>query len=255
MLRQYRVPSAAVFGGMLWLVACDEAGSAPPSETQSELIYDNADGGAEPGPAFDRYAAWTCAVPRIRPCDDGQIAAILFESDQGEIDVSQSVIERVTDPPVVALAERLIADHTRSRDELAALLEDIDVEPIENDNSRDIAESAQLALVSLASKSGEELERAYVSHALLHHAKALGTIDHILLPSVRDRQFESNIRRSRVAIARHLLLTSDVQKDVAGMCGGDLTPSDAGVSDAGTVVDAASTVDASGIDATTAPAL
>lgn len=234
-----RTGIALALGGAL-LFGCDAPEHDTPTPAQQEESLTLADGGLAQSPFFEHIAQWSCKVPKVRACSDGQVAAILLTANQGEVELAQSVIDRLESPEAKALAERLIADHAQAKQKLEALVEEAGIEPRESANSKELEDGTKLEIAALATKSGEELETSFVSHAVLDHVKDLGLIDHLLLPSVRHPKLARHVREERATIAVHALLASDVQADTVGSCGGEQEP--APMSDAGSEDDGGSSV-------------
>jgi len=165
-------------------------------------------------------------------CSDGQVIAILQAANQGEIDVAQSVVDRVQTASVRELAQMIIDDHTKARDQLDQLVTSTGIEPVENDNSEELAESADTAIASLKAKKGSELEKSYVAHEILDHIQTIGTGDHLLGPSAKNAQLKATIQALRPTLVKHLQQASQAQGAVSSACGGQLD-TDAGTQSPG----------------------
>jgi len=166
--------------------------------------------------------------PALAVCSDGQVIAILQAANQGEIDVAQSVIDRLQDKNVQLLAQTIIDDHTKALDQVDQLSSSAGIEPVENDNSEELAESADTTIASLEKESGDKLEKSYVAHELLDHIQTIGVGDHLLGPSAKNAQLKATIQALRPTLVKHLQLASQAQTAISGACGGTSTQADGG---------------------------
>jgi predicted outer membrane protein len=224
------------------LFACDGAGgtdTSPGQGSSTEVVeqdLDFEDGSIpEPGPWFDKVSSKLCLMPISHACSDGQIAAIVKASNDGEILVSESVVGRLQTPVARALAQRLIQDHQLANQQLQGT----GVEPVSNAISATLTKDAQHHVEKLAALSDDELDSTFLTSELLDHARTLGSLDHLLLPSADDPELLRVLSKIRAAVARHTLVVVEAQEKVTGACGGEL-PTDVS-SDAGTRSDAAAT--------------
>jgi putative membrane protein len=168
--------------------------------------------------------------PALPLCSDGQVIAILQAANQGEIDVAKAVIDRVQNPSVQELAQTIIDDHTAALEKVDQLITSSSIEPIENDNSEELAESADMTIASLQSETGSDLEKSYVAHEIFDHIQTIGTGDHLLGPSATNPQLKATIQAVRPTLVKHLQLASQAQRSISGACGGQSsqTEGDAG---------------------------
>lgn len=202
------------------IVACGQSGSSTTAARQSgqevedAAVADDAAADAAAPPA-------DLATPQLAVCSDGQVAAILHEANQGEIAVSRAVLDRLENTAVKDFAQRMITDHTNLDEALTTALGPAGVQMVENENSRELRESARLTINHLESLRGSELDRSYITHEVMDHLKNLGMNDHLLAPSIKNPALLAVATQGRAAVAQHAQLAAQVQATVTGgQCGG-----------------------------------
>jgi len=126
----------------------------------------------------------------------------------------------------------LIERHLKAQTELEGVLGKTGIAPVDNANSAHMREMNDLTSAALQKKSGDALDRDYVTHQLAMHAQVLGTLDHVLLPSAKNPELKTYLRTVRKEVGAHTEAIAKAQAELTGACGGDLA-SDAGLPDAG----------------------
>jgi len=173
-------------------------------------------------------------APSLSICSDGQIVAILHEAATGEIALAMAVLPRLSNSNVKAFAQKMIDDHTMGDASLQAAAQTAGTMTVENGLSKEIADSSQDTIQALMSKSGDELDRSYMRHAVLDHLQDLAVFDHVVTPSVKNADLAKAALTDRALVASHTQLASSVLTSLEGSCGGMLsTSSDAGTDDGG----------------------
>jgi putative membrane protein len=227
-IRYLALPAALAAGAFF---ACSGSGSSTTEARQGQEV---ADAGAADADAGD--AGVDLTQPQLAVCSDAQAADLLGAINQGEIDVAQAVVDQLEDASAKAFARRMVAEHTALGATLKIALNQAGITPEESDNSNDIRQSTKSAIADLQSKSGAELDRAYIAHELLEHVMVLGVADHLIAPSIKDESLLAVATAARAKIAEHAQLASDAQTSVGGQCGAgkeDAGAGDAGAADAG----------------------
>jgi putative membrane protein len=220
------------------LLACDaEEGDVSLASQDDELgVAVDAGSAVDAGEGSSKHKDWAaalaCVSPRLKDCADGQIAAIVTAANVGEVELSKALHDKLTTEPARALAKQLIEEHTKAQAELKDVLAKSGISPIENGNSKHLTEMNKVTIEALSKKSGVELDGDFVAHQLLQHAQVIGTLDHVLLPSVKDPALETYLRKVRGEVGDHTKDIAKTQAAVQGPCG-DGKPVDAGVAASG----------------------
>jgi len=182
-----------------------KAGGAAPDPTT----------GTSPTPPTDQDLE-----PALPVCSDGQIAAIVRASNQAEVDVSTAVIELLANDAAREVATMIIEDHTAALQQLDQLVQAGDIEPVENDVSKQIDVQADQAIEALSTLPPGELDRAYLAQQLLAHLQTISAGDHVLLPSVKNPALAEMLRAIRPTLVQHTTEVTEAQADLGAQCGG-----------------------------------
>ena len=235
MKMQMRMLLALPLGASMFACDAEDADMSLASQTDELGVAVDAgsaaDAGDKEGKHKDWAAALACVSPRLKDCSDGQIAAIVTATNLGEVELSTALLGKLTTPSTQKLAKQLIEEHQKAQLELKTILSKSGITPIENANSAHLTEMNKLTLDALSKKSGKQLDGSFVTHQLLTHAQVLGTLDHVLLPSVKDPALEKYLRKVRGDVGNHTKDIAKTQAEVQGPCG-DGVAADAGVSHA-----------------------
>lgn len=185
------------------LVACSAHSSAGASPVADEV--DAGDDASEGGVAA--------------PCSDGAIAAVLEAEENADVDLAMAVRDRLRSAEAVAFAEKEITDHTLLLLQVQGAVRADAIAVPSSDDADAVAQSAKLAVQSLAPLSGAALDRAYLAWAVLGHLEEGAVLDRLLAPGVRDVRVAAVVGHRREILADHQTLALDTQARVAGSCG------------------------------------
>ena len=227
MKMQMRMLLALPLGASLFACDADDADMSLASQTDELGVTVDAGSADAGGKHKDWAAALACVSPRLKDCSDGQIAAILTAANTGEVELSTALLSKLTTAPAQKLAKQLAEEHLKAQAELKEVLSKSGITPIENGNSAHLTEMNKLTLEHLSKKSGYALDGSFLAHQLLTHAQVLGSLDHVLIPSVKDPALEKYLRKIRGNVGDHTKDIAQAQAEVQGPCG-DGHPSDAG---------------------------
>lgn len=184
---------------MAGVAACGDGQEGPPEDLgqNGEL------------PAGDT-AVLTTAEPA--QMDDGQIAAILAQSDTAEIAPSQLASDNAENAAVRDFAEMMIQEHGQLSDSLRALTMAEGIVPTPNRESDLLNTQTQATLQSLQTLSGAAFDSAYVAAMVQSHELALNTIDDQLLPGATNPALRTAIEQQvRPRVAAHLEQIQQIQ--------------------------------------------
>lgn len=215
-------------------LACGQGTSGNDLAEQSSAQVES-DAASDADAGGDAATTTDISQPRLPVCSDGQVIAILHAVNNGEVQEAQAVRSRLTDANVRAYADRMITDHSQLDSALTSLAQAQGISVEENDISKQLTEDARMAIQSLSSMTGSELDSAYVTHAVIDHLKVLGHVDHLLAPSIQNAALASAAMTARAGVAEHARLATVLQTNIAGACGGG--QADGGTTDGGGAAD------------------
>lgn len=120
------------------------------------------------------FATFLCAFAASmsasadRQANDQNFVSQVMQAGMGEVELSRLAMTKSTNPDIRAFAERMVADHSRADDELAALVQghDIDVPSTLDADHREIVDQ-------VSAHSGTDFDTAYAKQMAADHAGAV----------------------------------------------------------------------------------
>jgi predicted outer membrane protein len=161
---------------------------------------------------------------------DAQIAAVTSAANSGEIQLGTIALSRAHLEQVLAFAQEMITMHGAAQDRSLALLQSLNLTPVENNLSTQLAQDAQRTGVMLQNAAAADFDLLYVQSQIDIHTQVLQIFDDILLPSVTDAALRTDLSLARADVQRHL---AEAQALLLVVRAAPALDSDGGVEDAG----------------------
>jgi putative membrane protein len=98
----------------------------------------------------------------------------------------------------------MVGDHGLSNGALAVLLNQLDLEPEDNEVSRMLKSEAERTLAALRALSGNEFDRKYIEGQIEGHQTVLNLLDRELIPSARRYALRTFLQFVREQVVGHL---------------------------------------------------
>lgn len=146
---------------------------------------------------------------------EAEVAGVVNMIHTSEIALAGSVADRLVDDDIEALSAMVVAGHTASAADHAALIERLGITPVESALSGQIEQQAALIMEDLAPLAGAELDAAYLEAQIIFDAEMLDDLQTELAPSTTTRQYREYLFEMRE------VLVADLQAGRA--LGGDTT--------------------------------
>ena len=145
---------------------------------------------------------------------DADIAAIVTNASQGEIDQGQVAQTKASSDEVRAFARMMVTDHTNALNQARSLFSERN---ISTSTSYDVANNlqslSQQTISALNTYSGDAFDRPYIQSQIDMHQWLLNSLDNNLIPSESSRQLRDFLQTQRTAVAMHL----DRARQIQGM--------------------------------------
>lgn len=135
---------------------------------------------------------------------DSDIAAIVTNANQGEVDQGQSALIKASSSEVRAFAQMMVTDHSNALTQARDLFSRKNISASDNDVSRSLQNNSQQVINALTTYSGSEFDRQYIQSQVDVHQWLLNTLDSTLIPSAHNRDLRSFLQAQRSAVATHL---------------------------------------------------
>jgi putative membrane protein len=160
-------------------------------------------------------AAPKAQQPAPEPLTDANIAAIVVAANTIDIKNGELALERSRTSDIRQFAQTMITDHTGVNKAAVDLVTRLKVTPVDNSTSTGLVASANATRASLASRSGEDFDRAYIANEVDYHRAVLSAIDDALIPSAQNPEVRALLVSVRPAIAAHLQHAESLKQQLA----------------------------------------
>ncbi len=146
---------------------------------------------------------------------DADVAAIVSNANQGEIDEGQVATTSASSDDVRAFARMMVTDHTTALNQAKSLLSRNNINPnLSNDIANTLQSGANQTVSALRMYTGNDFDRQYIQSQIDAHQWLLTTLDNTLIPSTSNRQFRDFLKTQRTTVAAHLDRARQIQSNL-----------------------------------------
>jgi putative membrane protein len=135
---------------------------------------------------------------------DAQIGMASDVAHTAAIDQSRIAFAKATDPRVKEFAKKMLAEHTKAKQEETAILVEARMSTEESPLSTEFGVDAGRALFALRDAGEGTLDRTYIEAQVSLHDRYLRALDEQLIPDARDSRLEEALRNARQRVKKHL---------------------------------------------------
>ena len=151
---------------------------------------------------------------RIGDLGDDNIAAMLLASNNTNISYARLAPARAQRDDVRQFAQRMLTDHLGVNAQLSETLAKIDLAPEDNLASLDMRDESAARRDAMRDLTGFAFDSAYISNEVSYHQRFLASLDHLMLPRVRNGELKALLNSVRPAVAAHLAHAEQVWANV-----------------------------------------
>ncbi len=145
---------------------------------------------------------------------DSDIAAIVANANQGEVDQGQAASTKANSDDVRAFARMMVTDHTNALNQAQSLWSRTNITATDNNISRGLQSGSSQTVNALNTYSGTDFDRQYINSQVDIHQWLLNTLDNTLIPSAQNRQVRDFLKTQRTAVAMHLDRAKQIQNNL-----------------------------------------
>lgn len=143
---------------------------------------------------------------------DADIAAIVTNASQGEIDQGQAASTKASSDDVRAFARMMVTDHTNALNQARDLFSRRSITAnTSNDIAMNLQTNGQQTISALNTYSGSAFDRQYIQSQIDVHQWLLNSLDNTLIPSASNRQLRDFLQTQRTAVSMHLDRARQIQ--------------------------------------------
>lgn len=153
------------------------------------------------------------ALAQDKAPNDAQIAAIVVEANNFDIEMGKLAKDRAKNKEVRDFAQRMVTDHAGVNKQVRALAAKLKLKPEDSGISRSLQKDGIATLRRFKRLSDGEFDRSYVGHEVTFHQAVLDMIDKTLLPNAQNAQLKDLIEKVRPAIDAHLQHAKKIESE------------------------------------------
>ena len=131
------------------------------------------------------------------------------QGGMAEVELGKLAAERAASPQVKKFGERMVADHTKANQELKEMAGRKNIPLPESVDAKDEATKQKLA-----SLSGEEFDRAYMSDMVKDHTQDVSEFKHETT-SAKDPEVKQFATKTLPTLEQHLKVAKQIEPEVA----------------------------------------
>ncbi len=132
-----------------------------------------------------------------------------------EIQLSKLAAKQASSPAVKRIANKLVTDHTKNRQEVTALARKLNVSMTPAAGGNVSASDSAAMPAELQGKSGTEFDRAFVQHQIQAHQNNIQKIQSQLLPAVQEPQIKAYLQKTVTEMQGHLSTLQQTEKQMS----------------------------------------
>jgi putative membrane protein len=193
------------------LIACSPSDNRRSGDTG---MAEGAPGGISSHDTMPAATADSAAAPGTGNATPAGVLSQMNVANTTEIQLSTLASRKAAAPQVKQIARKLVADHTRNREQVLALAQKVNVTltPAQGGNVA-TADSAAMP-PQLQGKTGAEFDRAFIEHEINDHQSNIQKIQHQLLPSMQDQQIKGYLQKTMTEMQGHLASLQQLQQQL-----------------------------------------
>ena len=165
-----------------------------------------ADTTATVAPPIDTAKPAAAAAP-----NDAQIAHVAVTANAIDSAAGAMAAQKGSAKAVKDFARTMVKDHGAVNKQAVALATKLNVQPEDNDISRQLKSGAEQSLATLQSLTGAAFDSAYISREVEYHQAVLDALDQTLVPGAQNAELKGLLEKARPNFAAHLELAKSVQ--------------------------------------------
>jgi putative membrane protein len=133
-------------------------------------------------------------------------------ANTAEIQLATLAGKKASSAQVKQIARKLVADHTKNREQVRALAQKLDVTLTPGQGGSMAAADSAAIPAELKEQSGTAFDKAFVQHEIDEHQSNIEKIQSQILPSIQNDQVKSYLQQTVTAMQNHLASLKQVQQ-------------------------------------------
>jgi putative membrane protein len=142
----------------------------------------------------------------------GAVLSQMNLANTTEIQLGRLASKQASSPRVKQIAQRLVTDHTKNREQLQALARQLNVTLTPAQGANVAAADSAAMPADLQGKRGGGFDRAFIQHEISDHQSNIEKLQSQVIPSVQNDQLKSYLQKTLTEMQAHLTSLQQVQQ-------------------------------------------
>lgn len=143
--------------------------------------------------------------------NDHQIAGILEEANEAEIDAAKLAKGDAKNKDVKEFAKHMIEEHKKNIKETDKVTKKNDIDDEDSEMSKAIKEDGKNKRSLLKKQKDLAFDRMYMEQQVAMHTQLLNDLDQKFIPAAQKPEFKAHLQATREHVSKHLQMAKDVQ--------------------------------------------
>lgn len=196
---------------LLLLLACSSENNRRSGDTG---MAEGAPGGLSTHDTMPSAMGDSAAVGGNAEATPAAVLSQMNVANTTEIQLSTLATKKARSPEVKQIARKLVADHTKNREEVLALAQKVNV-TLTPAQGGSISSGDSVAMPQdLQTKSGAEFDKAFIQYQIEAHQSNIERIQNQTLPSMQDEKIKAYLQKTVTDMQGHLAALQQVQQQL-----------------------------------------
>jgi putative membrane protein len=135
---------------------------------------------------------------------DGQIAQVLANVDDAEVQQAQLALTKTSNPQVRDFANMMIEQHTSSKQQAAQLATQANINPSPSPIANKLQTKASKTLEKLNAADPSDFDNTYVKAQIEQHKDVLDLLNDKLIPAATDPMMQQQLTTTKAMVQHHI---------------------------------------------------
>ena len=131
-----------------------------------------------------------------------------------EIQLSTLATKKAASSKVKQVAQKLVADHSKNREQVRALAQKVNVQLTPSQGGSVSAADSVAMPPDLQGKSGADFDQAFIQHQIDDHESSIQRIQTQILPAVQNDEIKTYLQKTVTDMQGHLTSLKQVQQQL-----------------------------------------
>lgn len=136
--------------------------------------------------------------------NEHQIAEILEEANDAEIDAAQLAKSKAHSKEVKNFAAHMIEEHKKNNKETKNVIKKVNIKPEDSAAADQLKEDAKSKMSLLKKQKDSAFDKLYMEQQVAMHTQLLQDLDTKFIPAAQKEEFKAHLQKTREHVSQHL---------------------------------------------------